>query len=77
VSKRTTFDRLPVGACFAYDAGTKQATRRKVDASHTALVPATSKRSYRVDDIEMRVFEKACPVSFGRRRKRRRNKRSR
>lgn len=79
MSKRTTFDRLPVGACFAYEPDTKHATRRKVDSVHTTLVPSTgSKRSYRVDDVEMRVFEKACPVNFGRRRKRRRrNKRSR
>lgn len=78
MSKKTTFERLPVGACFAYEAATKHATRRKVDESHTMLVPSTaSKRTYRVDDVEARVFEKACPVSFGRRRKRRRTKRSR
>lgn len=76
MSKSVTFERLPVGACFAYSPSSKQATRRKVDERHITLVPAT-KREWRVDDVEMHVFAKACPVSFGRRRKRRRTKRSR
>jgi acetone carboxylase gamma subunit len=75
VGKPVTFERLPVGACFAFDAGTKQATRRKVDARHTLTIPG-GKRPLIVDDVDVRVHTKACPVSFGRRRKRRKNKRS-
>ena len=71
--KRIEFAELPVGACFAYDAGSKYATRRKIDERHTIVIPG-SKKPFRVDDIETRVFTKACPVSFGRRRKRRTTK---
>jgi hypothetical protein len=73
---RTLFEELPVGSCFAFDASTKQATRRKVDERHTITIPG-GKRPLRVDDVEMRVHTKACPVSFGRRRRRKKNKRSR
>lgn len=73
---KLAFEKLPVGACFAFDASSRQATRRKVDASHTVIIPG-GKRPLRVDDVDTRVYTKACPVSFGRRRKRRKNKRSR
>lgn len=76
MSKRIEFAELPVGACFAYDASSAKATRRKVDDRHTVVIPG-SKKSFRVDDVETRVFTKACPVNFGRRRKRRRTERSR
>jgi hypothetical protein len=76
MSKRVEFADLPVGSCFAYDASSKHATRRKVDERHTVVIPG-SKKPFRVDDVETRVFTKACPVNFGRRRKRRRTKRSR
>lgn len=74
--KPTTFEALSVGACFTFDASTKQATRRKVDERHTIAIPG-GKRPLRVEDIETRVHEKSCPVSFGRRRKRGKTKRSR
>lgn len=76
MSKRIEFAELPIGACFAYDAGSTKATRRKVDERHTIVIPG-SKKPFRVDDVETRVYTKACPVNFGRRRKRRRTKRSR
>jgi len=72
---RTSFDDLPVGACFAFEAGTKHATRRKVDARHTIPIPG-GKRPLIMDDLDTIVHARACPVSFGRR-KRRRTKRSR
>lgn len=75
MSKRVTFEDLAVGACFAFDAGSKQPTRRKVDERSTIVIPG-GKRPLRVDDVEMRVHEKACPINFGRRR-RRTHKRSR
>jgi hypothetical protein len=70
---RTTFEDLSVGECFAFDASSRQATRRKVDARHTLTIPG-GKRPLIVDDIDVRVHTKACPVSFGRRRKRRKTK---
>ncbi len=76
MSKRVEFADLPIGACFAYDADSVKATRRKVDARRTVVIPG-SQKAFRVDDVETRVFTKACPVNFGRRRKRPRNKRSR
>lgn len=77
MGKRIMFEELPVGACFAFEASTKQATRCKVGERHTVTIPG-GKRPLRVDDIEMHVHAKACPVSFGRRRRRqRKNKRSR
>jgi len=72
---RFTFEELPVGACFAFDPSSKHATRRKVDERRTMVIPG-GKRPFLVDDVETRVHLKNCPVSFGRR-KRRRNKRSR
>ena len=72
---RFTFEELPVGTCFAFDPSSKHATRRKVDERRTITIPG-GKRPMLIDDIEMRVHLKTCPVSFGRRRKRRRNKRS-
>ena len=68
---KATFAKLPVGACFAFEAGTKQATRRKVDAHRTLVIPG-GKRPFYVDDLDTHVHERACPTSFGRRRKRRR-----
>jgi hypothetical protein len=72
---RVAFEDLPVGSCFAYEADTRQATRRKVDERRTIVIPG-GKRPFHVDDVETRVHLKPCPVSFGRRR-RRKNKRSR
>lgn len=71
---RHVFADLPVGACFAFEAATKQATRRKVDESHTVTIPG-GRRPMRVDDVETHVFVKACPVSFGRRRRRQHKRR--
>jgi hypothetical protein len=72
---RFTFDELPVGACFAFDPTSKHATRRKVDARSSIIIPG-GKRPLRVEDIDTRVHLKTCPMPFGRRR-RRKNKRSR
>lgn len=68
-ARAPTFEQLPVGACFAFDAASKQATRRKVDAHRTIVIPG-GKRPFYMDDIETRVHTHACPVNFGRRRKR-------
>jgi hypothetical protein len=69
-----TFEDLPVGACFAFEAATKHATRRKFDERHTITIPG-GKRPLIMHDLDTLVVSKSCPTSFGRRR--RRNKRSR
>lgn len=73
MARGITFERLPVGACYAYESGTTRATRKKVDPKHVTIIPGGN-RTYRVEDIEMRVHEKACPVNFGRRRRRKRSR---
>jgi hypothetical protein len=73
MSRKTPFEDLPVGACFAFAPDAKQATRRKVDERHTVVIPG-GKRPLIIDDVETRVHAMACPVSFGRRRRRRTNK---
>lgn len=73
---RVPFEDLPVGACFAFEASAKQATRRKVDERRTIIIPG-GKRPLIMDDLETRVRAMACPVSFGRRRRRSIKKRSR
>lgn len=70
-----TFRQLPVGACFAFDAETITATRRKVGSTHTIVLP-NGRRRMNVGDVDTRIHERACPVNFGRRR-RRKKKRSR
>lgn len=73
-----TFAQLPVGACFAFDAESSRATRRKVDSRHTVNLPG-GRRRMNVGDIDTRIHERACPTNFGRRRRRksRKTKRSR
>jgi hypothetical protein len=61
--KPIAFEKLPVGACFAYEATTKQATRRKAGERHTAFVP-NGKKPFRVDDVEQPVYVRPCPASF-------------
>jgi hypothetical protein len=70
MARRPAFEDLPVGACFAFDAGAKRATRRKVDAHHTILIPG-GKRPMPLHDVETPVTPTACPTSFGRRKRRR------
>lgn len=62
-----TFRQLPVGACFAFDAETITATRRKIDSGHTVVLP-NGRRRMNVGDVDTRIHERACPVNFGRRR---------
>jgi hypothetical protein len=76
MSKRTLFENLAVGSCYAHESSTRHATRRKIDARHTITLP-DGRRTFRVEDIETPVYVRPCAVSFGRRRKRRKNKRSR
>ena len=63
----TTFDELPVGACFAFEKKTKHATRKKVDRQNAIMLPKS--RPYKLDDLDTPVFPKPCAVTFGRRRK--------
>jgi hypothetical protein len=76
VARRPTFEDLPVGACFAFDAGAKRATRRKVDVRHTVTIPG-GKRPMPVHDVEVPVTPTTCPASFGWRRRRRHQKEGR
>jgi hypothetical protein len=73
MARRPAFGDLPVGACFAFDVGAKHATRRKVDARSTIVLP-DGKRPLRVDDIDTPVSAMACPTSFGRRKRRKKGR---
>jgi hypothetical protein len=70
MARRLTFEDLPVGACFAFEVASPVATRRKVDTHRTVIIPG-GKRPLVVHEIDTPVVTKACPTSFGRRRKRR------
>ena len=74
MARRTAFEDLPVGACFAFNPDAPRATRRKIDERRTIVLPG-GKRPLRVDDVDIAVSAMACPVGFGRRRKRRKMKR--
>lgn len=73
MARRLTFEDLPIGACFAHEAATPVATRRKVDTHHVVIIPG-GKRPLVVHDLETPVVSKSCPTSFGRRKRRRNTK---